>query len=70
MNLNADVNGFGTAKFDPDQMANILGFSHMAEKYRVAYDNEKEDAFLIHTEHGIVKFRRDGCLYTSKLSKN
>ena len=34
MNLDADVNGFGTGKFDPDQMANILGFSHMSEKYR------------------------------------
>ena len=41
MNLDADVSGFGAAKFDPDQMANILGFSHMAEKYRVTYDNEK-----------------------------
>ena len=36
----------------------------MAEKYRITYDNDKEDAFLIHTREGIKKFRRDGRLYT------
>ena len=30
----------------------------------VAYNNKKEDAFLVHTKAGIKKFRRDGRLYT------
>ena len=44
-------------------MANIMGFSHMADKYHVTYDSRKEDAFLVHTEHGIIKFAREGRLY-------
>ena len=36
----------------------------MSDKHRVTYDNEQEDAFIIHTEHGIVKFKRDGRLYS------
>ena len=42
----------------------------MSEKYRVTYDNKKEDAFLVHTDHGIVRFKRDGRLYTYEPSKN
>ena len=33
MTLDGDMPGVGVAKYDPEQLANILGFSHMAEKY-------------------------------------
>ena len=33
--LEADVAGIGTAYYDPTQVANIFGFAHMADKYRV-----------------------------------
>ena len=33
--MDADITGFGTAKYDPEQMANIFGFSHMADQYRI-----------------------------------
>ena len=47
LNLDGDLKGFGITKYDPSHMANIMGFSHMADKYHVIYDNEKEDAFVI-----------------------
>ena len=65
-----DMPGIGIAKYDPDQLANILGFSHMAEKQRITYDNEKEDAFFVHTKAGVKKFSRDGRLYTYQPSQD
>ena len=47
-----------------------MGFSHMADKYRVTYDNSVEDAFVVHTNTGIIKFNRDGRLYTYEPSTN
>ena len=64
MTVDGDLQGFGVAKFDATQMDNIMGFSHMSDKYHVTFDNKKEDAFLVHTTSGIVKFQRDGRLYT------
>ena len=60
MDLDEDVKGFGIAKYDPNQIANIFGFSHMADMCRITYDSSVEDAFNIHTTNGIVKFVRDG----------
>ena len=48
MKMDGDIAGFGTAKYDPDQMANIFGFLHMVDQYRITYDSEKEDAFVVH----------------------
>ena len=70
MRLVGDVIGFGEAWYDPDMMTNILGFGHMADKYRVQYDSAKEDAILVHTETGIIKFKRtDEGLYAYKPSE-
>ena len=35
LKIEGDVKGFGTAKYDPSHMANIMGFSHMADKYHI-----------------------------------
>ena len=72
LNLDGDLKGFGIAKYDPSHMANIMGFSHMADKYHVTYDNEKEDVFVIcdQSTGNIVRFARDGRLYTYEPSKN
>ena len=72
LKLDGDLKGFGIAKYDPSHMANIMGFSHMADRYHVTYDNKKEDAFVVRdTEKNTeVKFRRDGRLYTYAPSKN
>ena len=38
LSLDAGVDGFGVAKFDNEQLANIFGFLHMVEKYSITYD--------------------------------
>jgi hypothetical protein len=59
INLKARVPGLrGHAWYDPDQLANIFGLSHLAEQYRITFDSDKEDAFLVHTEDGPIKFNR------------
>ena len=55
MRLKGDLTGFGVACYDADQLANILGFSHMADKYRIRYDNAVEDAFFITTDSGTIE---------------
>ena len=54
LKMDGDVKGFGITKYDPSHMANIMGFSHMADKYRITYDNSKEDAFHVHTNNGVI----------------
>ena len=56
LEMDADAPGLGVGKFDAEQMANIMGFSHMADKYRITYNSVKEDAFHVHTKSGNVKF--------------
>ncbi len=71
MNLVGDVIGFGEAWYDPDMLTNIFSFSKMADKHRVVYDSAKEDAILVHTDTGVIKFKRtpEG-LYAYKPSDN
>jgi hypothetical protein len=49
---------YGKVYYDPDQLANIFGLASAIKKYRVTYDSDKEDAFLMHTKDNIVKFER------------
>jgi hypothetical protein len=67
MDLEAAIPGFGLTWFNPNQIANIYGFSHMVDLHRITYDLDREDAFLVHSSNGIVKFARtpDG-LYVYK----
>jgi hypothetical protein len=58
MNLVGEVIGFGEAWYDPDMLTNIFSFSRMADKFRVQYDSAKEDAILVHTDNGVIKFER------------
>ena len=58
LTVEAEVPGFGQVWFDPEQMANIFGLSKLSKKFRVTYDSEKEDAFFVYTNDGIIKF---GC---------
>ena len=62
MAIEADVPGMpGSGWLDVSQMANIFGFSHAADNWRITYDNSKEDAFYVYTNgpNGEpTKFRR------------
>ena len=57
-NQQATVPGFGNVWFHEEAIANIFGFGDLVSKYRITYDSEKEDAFLVHMEHKTVKFTR------------
>ena len=56
LTVDAYVEGIRVAKYDPQQITNIFGFSHMVDKYRVAYDSNLEDAFFAHTNNKVIKF--------------
>lgn len=60
VNLEAEVMEFGKAYYDPDQMANILGFGNLTDNVEsIKYDSTKEDAFVItHTDKSTTKFTR------------
>ena len=59
INLEAKVVGYdGHVCFDPTQLANIFGLANLADRHRITYDSRKEDAFLVHTADGTVKFKR------------
>ena len=48
-------------------LVNIFGFAGVADRYRVTYDSWKEDAFNVHTNNGVVQFKRNNHgLYTYK----
>ncbi len=55
----------GWAKLDTRAMANVMSLSEMSDSYRITMDTSKENAFLVHTDTGVVKFKRDNQgLYT------
>jgi hypothetical protein len=58
--MECHVDGFGKAWYDPNQIANIFGFSHMVDKSkRIVYDSKEEDAFKVYMKHhGMVKFKQ------------
>ena len=72
----ANIEGFGPAMYDEDQIANIMGFTHMVKHNRIQYDNlypgnEAENVFKVHTDAGMVEFSiTDEGLYTYKPTEN
>ena len=69
LDTQADIPNFGKAMLDNTQTANVLGFSHLIEKFRVTYDSKKEDAFVIHTKWGPIKFKNRERLYVYEPSE-
>ena len=57
--------------FDPKSMANVWAFKDVKGQYRITDDSDIDDAFMMHTLHGIKKFEesRDG-LHHCKLPKD
>ena len=52
----AEVPGFGTVWYDASVIANIFGLSDLKKKFRITYDSEKRDAFLVHMVGKIIKY--------------
>ena len=44
--------------YDPNSITNVLSFAIMAENFSIKYDNSKEDAFMINTPKGVLKFQQ------------
>ena len=57
-NQKADVPDFGEVWYDNKAITNIFALKEMIKRYRVTYDSNVEDAFIIHLPHKVVKFRR------------
>jgi hypothetical protein len=67
----ADVPGFGTVWYDKAAIAKIFGLSDLKKKHRITFDSEKEDAFIVHTNGGNMKFKcNPEGLYTFEVSDN
>ena len=65
LNQEGELKAFGTVPFNDQSLTNIFSLALLTDKYRVTFDNAVENAFIVHTPEGIVKFRRDKSdLYT------
>ena len=54
-NLIGDLPGFGTVWFHPRGVANILSLAKVKQRYRVTYDSEAENAFVVHKAGGTTR---------------
>ena len=51
-NLIRDLPGYGTVWYHPNGIANILSLSKVKEKYRVTFDSDKNNQFIVHQTDG------------------
>lgn len=59
------------AWYDKESIAKIFSFSKLSYQYIIICDNEKEDAFDIHSKNGkICKFKRKEDLYYHIIPKD
>ena len=65
----AEVPGYGQVWYDSRAIANIFGLSDLKNKYRVTYDSEKGDSFVVYMDGKEIYFKcnEDG-LYEYKVS--
>ena len=51
-NLIGDLPGYGTVWYHPNGIANILSLSKVREKYRVTFDSDQNNQFIVHRPDG------------------
>ena len=51
-NFIGDLPGYGTIWYHPDGIANILSPSKVKEKYRVTFDSDINNQFVVHRPNG------------------
>ena len=51
-----EVDKFGKVWYNKNSLTNIFSLAEMASKYKVTFDSEKENAFVIHMQNKEVKF--------------
>ena len=54
-----DLKGFGDVWFNTESLANVLSLAEMVNKYRVTFDSENGNKFIIHKSDGsTVEFKQ------------
>ena len=65
----AEVPGYGQVWYDAKAVENIFGLSDMKKRYRVTYNSEKGNAFVIYMEGKEIQFKcNENGLYEYKVS--
>ena len=54
-NLVGELPGYGTVWFHPDGIANILSLSRVKTKYRVTFDSDENNEFIVHKPDGSTR---------------
>ena len=57
-NLQATVPGYGTVWFSREAMTNVYSLALLSNVFRVTYDSSKEQAFIVHTQSGPIRFSK------------
>ena len=64
--LIADLTNYGSLWFHPQAIANIISMKNMCKKYRVTFDSENGNKFIVHKPDGtkvIFKMSKQGLYY-------
>jgi hypothetical protein len=56
----ADVLQWREVWFNVTAITNIFSYAEMIDKYRITYDSEKEDTFLVHLPNKLIQIERIG----------
>ena len=54
-NLVGELPGYGTVWFHPDGIANILSLSRVKTKYRITFDSDENNEFIVHKPNGSTR---------------
>ena len=54
-NLVGDLPGYGTVWFHPDRITNILSLSRVKTKYRITFDSDTTNEFIVHKPDGSTR---------------
>ena len=54
-NLVGELPGYGTVWFHPDGIANILSLSRVKTKYRITFDSDENNEFIVHIPDGSTR---------------
>ena len=54
-NLVGELPGYGTVWFHPDGIANILSLARVKTKYRITFDSDENNEFVVHKPDGSTR---------------
>ena len=54
-NLVGELPGYGTVWFHPDGIANILSLARVKTKYRITFDSDESNEFIVHKPDGTTR---------------